>query len=186
MLRKARQRLAGVDNVTLKRLPVSLRFPVPERSIDFVLFYHVSEHLDREDTYRILCEIRRCLRRSGRALVQFSLLDHPDNQEEFLKWARKGDREGVRSRFYTEPEAMTLLQMVGLYPQIRLFIPGEFAVVVTTDDKRVLGQMPLFLLPNATSLSSIPPKQSSRRQAPQRSLVVVNREGISRNGKPSA
>ncbi len=80
---------------------------------------------------------------------------------------------------------MTLLQMVGLYPQIRLFIPGEFAVVVTTDDNRVLGQMPLFSLPSAASLSSTPLKQSSRRQAPQRSLVVVNREGTSGNGKRS-
>lgn len=183
MLRKARQRLAGVRNVTLKRLPVSLRFPVREHSIDFALFYHVSEHLDREDTYTILCEIRRCLCRTGRALVQFSLFDYPDNQEEFLKWVRKDDNEGVRSRFYTEREVMTLLQMVGLYPQIRLFIPGEFAVVVTTDDKRLLGQMPLISLPTASGLSPAPSPASLLRRSPRRSLVAVNPAGTSGNDR---
>lgn len=149
MLAKARARLKPHRNVELKRVPVSLRLPVPDRSIDFAYFYHVSEHLEREDTYKILHEIRRCLRLRGRALVQFSLLDHPDNQREFRTWARNGDEEGVRSRFYTEAEAYTLLRMVSLFPQIRMYIPGEFAVVVTKNDERVLGEMPLVQLPYA-------------------------------------
>lgn len=147
MLNKARHRLRGIRNVRLKRLPLTLRFPVPERSIDFAYFYHVSEHLEREDTFKILREIRRCLHPMGRALVQFSLLDHPDNQREFHTGARDGDEEGVRSRFFSESEADTLLRMVRLFPQIRLYVPGEFVVVVTKSDSRVLGQMPLVQLP---------------------------------------
>lgn len=148
MLKRATVRLDGIHNVQLKRLPLSLRFPVPDRSVDFAYFYHVSEHLEREDTYTILREIRRCLRQSRKALVQFSLIDHPDNKREFVKWAREGDAEGVRSRFYTEAEVLVLLAMVRLSPQIRLYIPGEFAVVVTKHDGRELGQMPLVPLPS--------------------------------------
>ncbi len=151
MLNKARRRLIGLPNVHLKRLPLTLRIPVSDRSINFAYFYHVSEHLEREDTFKILREIRRCLHPTGRALVQFSLLDHPDNQREFRTWARKGDEESVRSRFYSEAEAHTLLSMVGLFPQIRLYVPGEFIVVVTKNDSRVLGQMPLVQLPRAHS-----------------------------------
>ncbi len=143
MLRKATQRLAGIPNVQLQVIPLTLRLPVASRTVDFAYFYHVSEHLEREDAYAILTEIRRCLRRTGQALVQFSLLSHPDNLQEFQKWARKGDPEGVRSRFYTEAEATDFLRMAHLFPQLRLYIPGEFVVLVTPQDTRDLGQMPL-------------------------------------------
>lgn len=146
MLKRAKGRLRALGNVSLKQLPLSLRFPVRDRSVDFAYFYHVSEHLEREDAFKILQEIRRCLRRNGSALVQFSLIDHPENQREFLKWVREGDAEGVRSRFYTESEVLALLEMVGFHPQIRLYIPGEFAVVVTKQDGRALGNMPLIPL----------------------------------------
>jgi SAM-dependent methyltransferase len=143
MLKRAKPRLAALPNVRLKRLPLSLRFPLPDRSVDFAYFYHVSEHLEREDSFTILTEMRRCLRPAGRALVQFSLIDHPDNQRDFEYWARKGDAEGVRSRFYSEAEALTILRMACFHPQIRLYIPGEFAVIVTKEDRRALGEMPL-------------------------------------------
>jgi SAM-dependent methyltransferase len=162
MLKKAARRLAGLPNVTLRELPPDLRFPVAARSIDFAWFYHVSEHMDREDAFRILGEIRRCLKPGGKALVQFSLLDHPDNRAEFLRWARLGDDEGVRSRFYTEPEIATLLAMARLYPQIRLYIPGEFAAVVTKVDARLLGAMPLV------RLSSPPSRSGPAASAPKR------------------
>lgn len=146
MLSLAAKRLAGAGNVKFGRLPLSLEFPVKSGSIDFAYFYHVSEHMDREDAFQVLQEIRRCLRRDGAALVQFSVLDHDDNQYEFKKWARHGDEEGVRSRFYTESEANIMLRMARLYPQIRLYVPGEFAVVVVKSDERVLGSMPLVRL----------------------------------------
>lgn len=40
-----------------------------------------------------------------------------DNRGEFARWARAGDDEGVRSRFYTETEAQAMLEMAGLHPQ---------------------------------------------------------------------
>jgi SAM-dependent methyltransferase len=146
MLGRARVRLASSSNVTFRKLALNLRFPVPDRWVDFAYFYHVSEHMEREDAFRILSEIRRCLRTSGSALVQFSLITHADNQVEFRRWARAGDEEGVRSRFYTEEEASSLLGMANLHPQIRFYIPGEFAVVVTKRDNRALGAMPMVTL----------------------------------------
>lgn len=145
MLRRARVNLAGFKNVRFRRLPRSLRIPTPDRSIDFLLYYHVSEHLEREDNLKILKEIKRCLRRTGRALVEMSLYDHPDNRREFLKWARLGSDEGVgvRSRFYTEEEARMMLSLAGLHPQLRLYVPGKFVVVVTPRGQDLLGAMPL-------------------------------------------
>ena len=143
MLKKAAHRLAEIPNLQLKAIPLPLRLPVASRTVNFAYFYHVSEHLEREDAYALLTEIRRCLRSTGSALVQFGLLSHPDNMHEFQKWVRKGDPEGVRSRFYTEAEAMDFLRMANLFPQLRLYIPGEFVVVVTSQDRRDLGQMPL-------------------------------------------
>lgn len=146
MLNKAKTRLQGIENVRLKRLPLSLRFPVRPQSIDFAYFYHVSEHLGRQDSFTILTEIRRCLRPRGAALVQFSLLEHPENQRSLRTWSRKHAPHDVRYRFYTEPEVLTMLEMAKLYPQIRLYIPGEFVVVVTKRDGRALGNMPLVTL----------------------------------------
>lgn len=146
MLAKAKRRLAGVPNVDFEQIPLTLKLPVRSASVDFAYFYHVSEHMEREDAYRILCEIKRCLRRNGSALVQFSLIDHADNRGEFVRWARAGDDEGVRSRFYTETEVNAMLEMAGLHPQIRLYIPGEIAVIVTPRDERLLGEMPLVRL----------------------------------------
>ncbi len=141
MLRKASLRIKGRAEVDLRLLPRTLRFPLASRSVDFAYFYHVSEHMEREDAFRILAEVRRCLRRDGQALVQFGLLAHEDNQREFRRWARAGDPEGVRSRFYTVSEAETLLGMARLHPQLRIYIPGEAVFLVTTHDDRVLGEM---------------------------------------------
>lgn len=150
MLKKARQRCRDLGQVRLRRLPRSLRIPLANGTVDFAYFYHVSEHLDREDTLVLLDQIRRVLRPRGRALVQFSLLAHPHNQREFRHWATHDDREGVRSRFYTEDEAALILGLADMHPQIRLYIPGEFAVVVTRTDRRELGAMPLLKMQSRT------------------------------------
>ena len=149
MLLKAKRRCQNLRNVSLRRLSTSLRFPFADHTIDFAYLYHVSEHMDREDLFAMLREMRRVLRPRARALVQFSLLEHRDNQREFRKWATRGDSEGVRSRFYTEAEAALMLQLARLYPQIRLYIPGEYAVVAARTDNRPLGAMPLVKLRSA-------------------------------------
>jgi len=146
MLKRVRERIGKMRKVSLRKLPLSLRFPVRSSEVDFAYFYHVSEHIEREDALLLIKEIRRCLKPRGRALIQFSMIDHPDNQREFLTWARDGDEEGVRSRFYTDSEVIVMLKMARFHPQIRLFIPGEYVVVVTKTDKRVLGEMPLVSL----------------------------------------
>lgn len=146
MLRRARSHLAGIGNIDLRRLPPTLELPVDSRSIDFAIYYHVSEHLEREDNLTLLREIRRCLRPKGRALVGMSLLDHVDNLRQFQKWSPADDPEGVRSRFYTVTEAELMLSMANLHPQLRLYIPGEFVTVVTPVGQRLLGAMPLVKL----------------------------------------
>jgi SAM-dependent methyltransferase len=146
MLRRARSYLRDLENVELRRVPSSLALPVADRSADFIYFYHVSEHLEREQCFAILREISRCLKLRGAALVGFSVLDYPANRHEFVHWATAGDREGVRSRFYSESEAITLLGMAGLFPQIRLYVPGELVWVVTKQATATQGAMPLVQL----------------------------------------
>src|SRR5690349_6255756 len=145
MLKKARTRLKEAKNVRFDVIPQSLRLPVKSNTVDFAYFYHVSEHLTREDTYTTLLEIRRCLRTRGAALVEFALIDHEGNQREFRKWARLGDPEEVRGRFYSEQEVNTFLTMASLHPQLRLYIPGEFVVIVTPRTNRRYGHMPLIM-----------------------------------------
>lgn len=142
MLKLARQWLRQVPNARLKKIPLSLKLPLLDRSADFIYFYHVSEHLEREDAFKLLKEIKRCLRKTGSALVQFSLIRHPHNQEAFKEWVDIKDNASVRSRFYTEEEVLVMLNLVRLYPQIRLFIPGELALIVTPSGSSVVGEMP--------------------------------------------
>lgn len=143
MLKKAQLRLKEAKNVSFLRIPKSLNLPVRTGTIDFIYFYHVSEHLVREDAFKMLTEIRRCMRTTGKALVQFSLINSIDNQKEFRKWARYGDPEEVRSRFYTEEEVILFLEMASLFPQIRFYVPGEMVLVVTKDESTIQGDMPL-------------------------------------------
>jgi SAM-dependent methyltransferase len=152
MLRRARRHLNGLTNVQLRLVPPSLELPVADRTADFAYFYHVSEHLEREQCLKILREVARCLKMRGAALVAFSVLDFPANRREFARWAIAGDPEGVRSRFYSEPEALTLLSMVGLHPQLRLYVPGELVWVVTRRATTLQGAMPLVHLAARTSL----------------------------------
>lgn len=146
MLRRARANLRELTNVELRLVPPSLVLPVAGRSADFMYFYHVSEHLEREQCFAILREISRCLKYRGACLVGFSVLDYPANRGEFVRWATAGDPEGVRSRFYSEPEAMTLLAMAGLSPQLRFYVPGELVWVVTKRSASTQGAMPLVQL----------------------------------------
>lgn len=164
MLNKAKIRLKGLENVRLKRLPLSLRFPVRPQTIDFAYFYHVSEQIEREDSFTMLTEIRRCLRARGAALVQFSLLEYSANQRVFRNRQRKDEIHAVRRRFYTEPEVLAMLAMARLYPQIRLYIPGEFAVVVTKRDGRAQGNMPLVsLVQESAHIPPLAPPQPAEK-----------------------
>jgi SAM-dependent methyltransferase len=146
LLRIARERLAGLSNVRVAKLPRSLAFPIPTGTIGFAYYYHVSLHVDREDNLRILQELRRCLRPRGRALVQFSLIEHPDLRDDLACWARQRDRAELTASYFTESEAKIFLELAKLHPQLRLFIPGEFVAVVTRRDGRALGEMPRVLL----------------------------------------
>jgi len=146
LLRIARERLAGLSNARVVRLPRSLAFPIATGTIDFAYYYHVSLHVDREDNLRILQELRRCLRPRGRALVQFSLIEHPDLREDLVHWARQRDPAELAASYFTESEAAIFLELAKLHPQLRLFIPGEFVAVVAKRDGRALGEMPRVLL----------------------------------------
>lgn len=146
MIRKARTYLRRHPNVSLKVLRRTLALPFQNGAFDFIYFYHVSEHLEREEAFRLLSEMKRCLRSRGCALVQFGLIDHPDNQAEFRRWSKTPDPEGVRSRFYTEEEIRILLDQLRLYPEMRIYVPGEFVVIVSKKKRTRLGQMPSPLL----------------------------------------
>jgi SAM-dependent methyltransferase len=165
LLRIARERLAGLSNVRVKQLPRSLAFPIATGTIDFAYYYHVSLHVDREDNLRILQELRRCLGPRGRALVQFSLIEHPDLREDLVHWAQQRDRAELAASYFTESEAAIFLALAKLHPQLRLFIPGEFVAVVTRRDGRALGEMPRVLLPTEEGGRPAPRHARSRHPA---------------------
>jgi len=170
LLRIARRRLSRLPNVRFAKLPRSLAFPIATGSIDFAYYYHVSLHVDREDNLRILREVRRCLRPRSCALVQFSLIEHPEFRENLARWAQERDEAELGVSYFTESEARIFLELANLHPQIRLFVPGEFVAVVTKRDERVLGEMPLVLLrteheEGESALSYPNPTRGSRRPA---------------------
>lgn len=83
MVRFARKRLAGAENIRLIHHPQSDLSLFADQSFDKVYFQVVLIHLDREDVFHYLRESLRVLRPGGRAWFQFYNLLHPEGFKEF-------------------------------------------------------------------------------------------------------
>jgi ubiquinone/menaquinone biosynthesis C-methylase UbiE len=116
MLEMAAERLAGIPNVRFSHC-ADTRIPeIADASVDFVYAVLVLQHLEREDTFLMLREIRRILRPGGTAYLGFPNLLSDVYLRSFVAYAESGEAatNPVRARAYTPQEVERLLPAAGL------------------------------------------------------------------------
>ena len=111
MLRHAATRLAGVDNVAFHRLERSSLEMLPDDAFDKAYSIAVFCHMDKEDLYLYLRELRRVVRPGGLIFVETWNLAHPIGwrrwEYEPLVWSQadQSQRKDVaRNQFCTAEE----------------------------------------------------------------------------------
>jgi ubiquinone/menaquinone biosynthesis C-methylase UbiE len=111
MLEMAAERLAGLTNITVTTADVSSVPDVPDETIDLVYSILVLQHLEREDAFLMLRDIRRMLKPGGIAYLTFPNLLYDGYLSSFIQYAESGEvANKARARFYTpsEVERVTL------------------------------------------------------------------------------
>ncbi|HVM67844.1 MAG TPA: class I SAM-dependent methyltransferase [Acidimicrobiales bacterium] len=114
MLELARERLREVPNVRFARC-VDTDIPdVPTASVDLVYALLVLQHLEREDAFLLLEELRRVLKPGGTLFVTFPNLLSDTYLSAFLEYARRGETANpARARMYTPQEVARILPAAG-------------------------------------------------------------------------
>lgn len=114
MLDLARKRLAQSDNLRFARC-YDVSFPdVPTSSVDVVYSFLVLQHLEREDAFLALRELRRVLRADGVAIVSFPNLLADVYLDGFVHYALSGAvANDARARVYTPQEVERVLPAAG-------------------------------------------------------------------------
>lgn len=114
MLELARERLAGAANVRFARCHDVTVPDVPSESVDVVYSFLVLQHLEREDAFLALRELRRVIRPSGTAILTFPNLLSDAYLEGFVRYALTGEvANQARARIYTPQEVERLLPAAG-------------------------------------------------------------------------
>jgi SAM-dependent methyltransferase len=128
MLRYARRRLERAPNVRFARSRGTAVPDVPAGSVDLVYSLLTLQHLEREDAFLLLRDIRRMLRpETGRAYLTFPNLLSDTYLDAFVAYAEKGyGGHKARARFYTPQEVGRILPAAGLRPES---IEGEVEIV---------------------------------------------------------
>lgn len=115
MLRYARRRLAGAPNVRFARSRGTTVPDVPDASVDLVYSLLVLQHLEREDAFLLLEDVRRMLRPGGTAYLTFPNLLSDTYLDAFVGYARSGyATRRARARFYTPQEVGRVIPAAGL------------------------------------------------------------------------
>lgn len=131
MIRYARLRLADVPNVRFARSHGTTMPDVPSGSVDLAYSLLTLQHVEREDAFLLLQEIRRVLRPGGSAYVTFPNLLSDTYLQAFLGYVRSGHgNRRARARFYTPQEVERIVPAAGL--PITSIDPGTEIVVVCT------------------------------------------------------
>jgi ubiquinone/menaquinone biosynthesis C-methylase UbiE len=129
MLRYARRRLEGSRNVRFARSRGTVMPDVPSGSVDLVYSLLVLQHLEREDAFLLMQDVRRVLRPGGVAYLTFPNLLSDTYLQAFLGYARAGhSTRRARARFYTPQEVERVVPAAGL--PITSIEPGTEIVVV--------------------------------------------------------
>ena len=119
MLELARGHLAGESNVRFA-LCVDTAVPsVPDASVDLAYALLVLQHLEREDAFVLLEELRRVLRPEGRLIVTFPNLLSDTYLDAFLRYAHSGEvANPARARMYTPEEVVRVLTAAGFATEL--------------------------------------------------------------------
>jgi ubiquinone/menaquinone biosynthesis C-methylase UbiE len=114
MLELAGERLGGLPNVRFARC-VDTDIPdVPSASVDLVYALLVLQHLEREDAFLLLEELRRVVKPGGTVFVTFPNLLSDTYLSAFLDYARRGETANpARARMYTPQEVARILPAAG-------------------------------------------------------------------------
>jgi SAM-dependent methyltransferase len=115
MLDHARSRLAETTNVRFARC-TGTRIPdVADGSVDVVYSLITLQHLEREDAFALLRELRRVLRPGGKAYITFPNILSDEYLECFVAYVDTGEvANPARARLYTPQEVERILPAAGL------------------------------------------------------------------------
>jgi ubiquinone/menaquinone biosynthesis C-methylase UbiE len=129
MLGYARERLGDLPNVRFARC-AGTRIPdVAADSVDVVYSLITLQHLEREDAFALLRDVRRVLRTGGCAYLTFPNLLTDPYLAAFLAYVDGGEvANPARARFYTPEEVRRLLPAAGF--AVDRLEPGIEIVVV--------------------------------------------------------
>ncbi len=114
MLDLAAKRLAGCDNVTYLHSRDVAMPAVPSASVDLAYSLLVLQHLEREDAFLLLEELRRVLKPGGTLVVTFPNLLSDEYLGSFLEYVRdRSKRVPARARAYTPEEVGRIMEAAG-------------------------------------------------------------------------
>jgi ubiquinone/menaquinone biosynthesis C-methylase UbiE len=115
MLASAQRRLEGLPNVSFARGEGTAMPAVPTESIDMAYSLLTLQHLEREDAFALLRDLRRVLRLGGRAFLTFPNLLSDTYLDAFVEQVNRGEvANPARARAYTPQEVERLLPAAGL------------------------------------------------------------------------
>jgi ubiquinone/menaquinone biosynthesis C-methylase UbiE len=114
MLASARRRLEGLANVRFARSEGTAMPAVPTASVDMAYSLLTLQHLEREDAFALLRDLRRVLRPGGRAFLTFPNLLSDTYLAAFVQQVERGEvANPARARAYTPQEVERLLPAAG-------------------------------------------------------------------------
>lgn len=114
MLERARRRMASLDNVRYAICEDTHVPAIGDGSVDFVYSILVLQHLEREDAFLLLEDIRRMLRPGGRAFFTWPSLTRGYGLASFVDYAHSDERTNpARARIYTPEELKVVIPAAG-------------------------------------------------------------------------
>jgi len=139
MLARTRNRLSTARNVLFEELSGFDLKPLDDDLIDYVFSFDCFVHIDIEDAYCYLQEIRRVLKPDGVGLLHFANFNSEEGWQKFVGEAslNRGNRKAVdRFRFLTWEIVDRLFRSLSLEIVDSLREPWRDILVVFTNRKR--------------------------------------------------
>lgn len=114
MLDHAARRLSGAGDVRFARSEGTRIPALGDASIDVAYSLLTLQHLEREDAFALLRDLRRIVRPGGRAYLTFPNILTDTYLDSFLNYVDAGEvGNRARARFYTPQEVERLLPVAG-------------------------------------------------------------------------